>query len=101
MPRAYDKMNEMMIDSMQNSGESPKANRSDGLYETNSNLRERGAGERFVLEESLYQRAKIHPLVTAGILLGGGVAVVALLNSRTEQKKSVEKPKALAARGGN
>lgn len=100
-PRAFDKMNELMIDSMQNSGESAKANRPDGLYETNSNLRERGAGERFVLEDSLYQRAKIHPLVTAGILLGGGVAVAALLGSRTEQKKSAEQPKTLAARSGN
>lgn len=101
MPRAFDKMNELMIDSLQNSGESVKANRPDGLYKTNSNLRERGAGDRFVLEDSLYQLAKIHPLVTAGILLGGGVAVAALLGSRTEQKKSAETPKTLAARGGN
>ncbi|MDQ3181156.1 MAG: SDR family oxidoreductase [Acidobacteriota bacterium] len=99
-PRLYDKMNELMIDSMQNSGETAKANRPDGLYKPNSNLRERGAGERFVLEESLYQRAKIHPIITAGILLGGGIAIAALLGSRTEQKKSIEKPKSLAARGG-
>ncbi len=82
MPRAYDKMNELIIDSAQNSGEPAAANRPDGLYETNSNLRERGAKDRFVLEDSLYQRAKIHPLVTAGIFLAGGAAVAAFLGSR-------------------
>ena len=71
---------------MQNSGEPAKKNRPDGLYKTNSNLRERGAGGRFVLEESLYQRAKINPLVTAGILIGGGVALAARLNSRKNQR---------------
>ncbi len=75
-----------MIDSMQNSGEPAKTNRPDGLYETNSNLRERGAGDRFVLEESLYQRAKINPLVTAGVLIGGSVALAAWLNSRKNQR---------------
>jgi short-subunit dehydrogenase len=81
-PRLFDKMNESMIDSMQNSGEPAKSNRPDGLYQTNSNLRERGSGERFVMEESLYQRANIHPLLTAGIALAGGIALVALINSR-------------------
>ncbi len=85
-PRLYDKMNEKIIDSMQNSGEPAKTNRPDGLYKTNSNLRERGAGDRFVLEESLYQRAKINPLVTAGVLIGGGVALAAWLNSRKNQR---------------
>src|SRR5918999_6456292 len=35
-PRLHEKMNESMIDSMQNSGEPAPANRSDGLYATNS-----------------------------------------------------------------
>ncbi len=82
MPRAYDKMNEMIIDSAQNSGTPALANRPDGLYQTNSNLRERGAKERFVLEDSLYQRAKIHPLVFGALAIGGGLAAVALINSR-------------------
>lgn len=82
MPRLYEKMNESMIDSMQNAGESAKTNRPDGLYETNSKLSERGAQERFVLEESLYQQAKIHPFVSTGILLGGGIALAAFLGSR-------------------
>jgi len=49
-------------------------------------LRERGAVDRFVLETSLYQRANIHPFVTAGILLlGGGLALAAWLGSGTGQ----------------
>ncbi len=81
MPRAYDKMNELIINSAQNSGESSKVNRPDGLYESNSKLRERGAKERFVLEDSLYQRAKIHPLIT-GALAIGGMAIATFISSR-------------------
>lgn len=99
MPRLFDKMNESMIDSMQNSGEEPRSNRPDGLYETNSNLRERGAADRFVLEESLYQRANIHPIVTAGVLLGGGLALAVWLNSKTEQKKYDGQARSLTAKG--
>jgi hypothetical protein len=79
------KMNETMIDSMQNSGVPALANRPDGLYQTNSNLRERGSEDRFVLEDSLYQRAKIHPLLF-GALVVGGLAGATLLVSRLKSK---------------
>lgn len=81
-PRLGDKMNELLIDTMQNSGEPANPNHSDGLFQTNSDLRERGEADRFVLEESLYQKAMIHPFLTAGIVLGGGVALAALVSSR-------------------
>jgi short-subunit dehydrogenase len=81
-PRLHEMMNESMIDSMQNSGEPTAANRSDGLYETNSRLAERGAQDRFVLEHSLYQRAKLHPALTATIAVAGGVALAAWLGSK-------------------
>jgi short-subunit dehydrogenase len=87
-PRAYEKMNEMVIDSMQNSGEPAAANRPDGLYETNSKLQERGAKARFVLEESLYQRAKLHPLAFGALAVGGVVALGAILNSRSKAKEA-------------
>ncbi len=80
-PRLFDKMNELMIDSMQNAGEPAKTNRPDGLYEPNSKLRERGAKDRFVLEKSVYQRAKIHPLLTTALAIGGGAAIAALVGS--------------------
>lgn len=85
-PRAYDKMNEMIIDSAQNSGEPSSINRPDGLYETNSKLNQRGAKKRFVLEDSLYQRAKIHPLVFGALTVGGVAALAALLNSRKTKR---------------
>ena len=81
-PRLYDTLQEKGIDSMQNSGEPSVINRHDGLHQTNSRLHERGSSERFVLEESIYQRAKIHPLLTASLLAGSGIALAAIVGSR-------------------
>lgn len=80
-PRLFEKMNESMIDSMQNSGESVAPNRPDGLYDTNSKLQERGSADRFVREQSLYQQTKLHPVLSAGLVVGGGIAVAALLGA--------------------
>jgi short-subunit dehydrogenase len=88
-PRVHEKMNEARIDSMQNSGEPAAANRSDGLYETNSHLEERGAQDRFVLEHSLYQRAKLHPALTATIAVAGGVALAAWLGSKVSSSTAL------------
>lgn len=88
MPRLSEKMNELIIDSAQNSGEPAKTNRPDGLYQTNSKLKERGVGDRFVLEESIYQRAKVHPIISTGILVGGGIALAAFLGSRKTKNDS-------------
>ncbi|HUR99874.1 MAG TPA: SDR family oxidoreductase [Pyrinomonadaceae bacterium] len=84
-PRLYDTVQEKGIDSMQNSGEPSVIDRHDGLHQTNSQLHERGSSERFVLEESIYQRAKIHPLLTAGLLAGGSLALAALVSSRMKK----------------
>jgi short chain dehydrogenase len=78
-PGVMSKINEMGIDSMQNSGEPALPNRNDGLYETDSRLNERGSRDRFVLERSVYDKAMMHPLMTAGLVIGGSVAVAALL----------------------
>ena len=78
-PRLFDKMNETMIDSMQNSGKPAADEGQNGLYETNSNLRERGAEDRFVIEHSVYQQANLHPLVFGALAIGGGVALAAML----------------------
>lgn len=81
-PRLFDKINESMIDSMQNSGEPAQANRPDGLYGTNSDLRERGAPERFTMETSVYQKAKMHPYLTGALAIGAGFGLAALFNYR-------------------
>lgn len=88
-PRLHEKMNEAMIDTMQNSGEPASAHRSDGLYDTNSRLSERGAQDRFVLEHSLYQQAKLHPALTATIAVAGGVALAAWLASKVNSSTSL------------
>ena len=81
-PRLHAMMNESMIDTMQNSGKPAVENRSDGLYDTNSRLSERGAQDRFVLEHSVYQKAMFHPMLTASIAIAGGVALAAWLGSK-------------------
>jgi short-subunit dehydrogenase len=80
-PAAGEMINEMTIDSMQNSGEPAKPNRPDGLYSSNSKLKERGDDSRYVVETSPYVSAKMHPLLTAGLAVGGGLAIAALWNT--------------------
>lgn len=87
-PRLHERMNESMIDRMQNSGEPRRANRSDGLYETNSRLAERGAQDRFVLEHSIYQQTKLHPVLTTTLAVAGGVALAAWLGSKVSSSSS-------------
>ena len=81
-PRMNDKFMEMVAESAQNSGDPPATNRRDGLHETNSDLRERASADRFVMETSVYQKAKLHPMLTAGLLAGGGLALAALIGKR-------------------
>ena len=90
-PRIYEKMNESLIDSMQNSGKSAETNRPDGLYDTNSNLRERGAEERFVLEDSVYQRANIHPFIAGALAIGAGLGIAALISNRKTESADYSK----------
>jgi short-subunit dehydrogenase len=92
-PRLTDKFMEMSAESMQNSGRSADPNRPDGLYETNSDLRERGSDERYVLEKSLYQRTKIHPVLSGALAVGAGIGVAALittLKAKSDSKSKVE-----------
>ena len=80
-PAVGEMVNEMTIDSMQNSGKPAMPNRPDGLYSTNSKLSERGPEDRYVVETSPYITANMHPLLTAGLAIGGGLAVAALWKS--------------------
>jgi len=82
MPRLSEKMNERTIDSSQNSGRPSPADRRDGLYDTNSQLRERGNADRFVMEQSLYQQTKLHPYLTGALAIGAGVGIAALVASQ-------------------
>lgn len=78
-PRMFDKFNELILNSAQNSGEESSVDRPDGLYETNSKLKERGSQERYVRENSTYQQANLHPFAVGALVVGGGLALAALL----------------------
>jgi short-subunit dehydrogenase len=79
-PGLSSKLNEAMIDSFQNSGRPAEPDRDDGLYQSISDLSQRGHDERFVFEESIYQRAMLHPFLAMGLLVVGAAAVAAILN---------------------
>jgi short-subunit dehydrogenase len=81
-PWLGEKMNEMTIDSSQNSGQPAQPNRHDGLYDTNSDLRERGKPERFTLEHSVYQESKLHPILTGALAVGAGLGIAAWISTR-------------------
>ena len=80
-PRLFELINESMIDSMQNSGNPAQEDRPDGLYTSNSRLQTRGSDDRFVLENSLYQSAVMHPFIAAGIAAAGGLAIAAMMGA--------------------
>lgn len=86
LPRVNDKVMAMVAEPSLDSGEASVINRRDGLHQTNSKLHERGSEDRFVIEESPYQRAMIHPIITTGLLVGSGLAVAALINSLRSKK---------------
>lgn len=85
-PRLTDKLMEWDMAHRQFKNE-PKKARVDGLQQTASDLRERGNTGKFVFEESLYQRAKLNPLVTSALVIGGAAAIAALLARRQSSKK--------------
>jgi len=84
-PRLTDKVMEMTGESQQDSGRPANPNRPEGLYETHSDLRERGEQDRYVMENSLYQRAKIHPVVSSLLAVGAGLGIAALVSARSSK----------------
>ena len=96
-PRLGEKMNEMTIDSSQNSGQPAQRNRTDGLYDTNSDLRERGKPERFTMEHSLYHESKMHPILTGALAVGAGLGIAAWLNSRKKYTDGYDETKSASA----
>jgi NAD(P)-dependent dehydrogenase (short-subunit alcohol dehydrogenase family) len=97
MPRLYEKMNESQIDSKQNSGKKAETQRPDSLYETHSQLRQRGAGERAVVETSVYQQAKLHPLLTGALMMVGGAVLAAKYTRETNSFARAKPVKRLGA----
>ena len=78
-PRLTDKLMEATMPRMQQSGKLPRANREGGLYRASGELAERGAYDGHVAESSAYTKASIHPVITAAVFVGAGLALAALL----------------------
>ena len=87
-PRLTDKAMEWSAAPAQQKASPATGNRPDGLYESHSDLRERGNYDGIVFEESLYQRAKLNPLVTSAILIGGAAALAALVSNKSDRARN-------------
>ncbi|MDO1444834.1 SDR family oxidoreductase [Rhodocytophaga aerolata] len=84
-PRLMDKMMEKDMSKRQFKDEPKPSSQPDGLYQTQSALQERGEYEGMVLENSLLQKAKLNPVLAGVALVGGGVALAALLSGKKKQ----------------
>ena len=87
-PRITDKIMEWGMADMQFKPEAKNPAHTGTLYESHSDLSERGNYDGLVLEESIYQRVKLNPLVTSAILIGGAAALATLLLPRNNQRSS-------------
>jgi short-subunit dehydrogenase len=87
-PRLTDKAMEWSAAALQQKASPDTGDRPESLYETHSDLRERGNYDGIVFEESLYQRAKLNPLVTSAILIGGAAALAALVAGKPNRARN-------------
>jgi short-subunit dehydrogenase len=84
-PRLMDlAMEWTMPNGQQKSEPNTRYGKDTGLAETQSDLRERGNYNGVVFEESLYHRARMNPLITGAVLLGGSLALATWLNSKSK-----------------
>lgn len=79
-PRLMDKIMEKDMSQRQFKDNPKPSSQADSLYQSHSALQERGDYEGMVLENSLLQQVKLHPVLAGAILLGGGIAITALLS---------------------
>jgi short-subunit dehydrogenase len=87
-PRITDKAMEWSAAATQQKASPDAGNRPDSLYSSRSDLRERGNYDGIVFEESLYQRAKLNPIVTSAILIGGAAALAALIANKPNRARN-------------
>ncbi len=77
-PRLADKLFENTIISGTESERPPRPREQNGLDHPSEHLTERGNYEGHVAKTSLYTKASLHPVVTAALVAGVGLAVAAL-----------------------
>jgi NAD(P)-dependent dehydrogenase (short-subunit alcohol dehydrogenase family) len=78
LPRVTDKLMEWTLFDIQQRDERAHDRERHGLYAASNGLRERGGYPGHVAESSLYTQATLHPLATAALAAGAGLALAAL-----------------------
>lgn len=92
-PRLRDWIFESLIIPAQHSGRPVEAGQHRSLEHPTNELRERGATPQMTFRSSLYTRAAFHPVMSGLLLLGGTVALTALLRGATKgaRRSSISK----------
>lgn len=87
-PRLTDKIMEWGMAAKQFKNEPKNPAHTGTLYESHSDLSERGDYDGLVLEESVYQRAKLNPLATSAILIGGAALTAFIISKSAAQTRN-------------
>lgn len=87
-PRVSDRYMEKVIVPQQKSEDPPSNFGHRGLYEPSGELEERGGYKGHVSETSFYTKATMHPILSAVIAVGAGLAVGALLRNNNTRRVS-------------
>ncbi len=80
-PRLADYYMESSVISGMKSDKPPRPREQNGLDRPSENLSERGDYEGHVMKSSLYTKASLHPVATAALLAGAGLALAALVRA--------------------
>ncbi|HEY6232409.1 MAG TPA: SDR family oxidoreductase [Pyrinomonadaceae bacterium] len=76
-PRLTDKLMEATMFDLQRSDQPRSAGRDDSLHAPSEDGAERGGYPGHVAESSVYTRASLHPVLTAAVIAGSGLALAA------------------------
>jgi hypothetical protein len=87
-PRMTDKYMEktQFEQQMRDEPETPRPN---GLYEPTNDPRERGPYPGYVMENSYYTKASMHPMMTGALMLAVGLAASQFVRSRRQTREEV------------
>jgi short-subunit dehydrogenase len=97
-PRLTDKMMEAMMFDMQQSDRQTPKDRQDSLYAPIADGEERGGYRGHVAESSVYTKAAKHPLITASVIAGLGLAAFAAWRSVSTNHAELDRSKVLLDR---
>ena len=95
-PRLLDTFMEWTMLPLQQTGRPARTHTEDALFHPQpaSGLRERGGHPGHVLESSLYTRASLHPMVTAGSFVVAGLAAVVVMLAASASHMAATDPSA-------